>query len=116
MWPASVQCHTQPVFRPRRHRRVLRFGPIGPLDNTHAIAAEILVKAKGKDLVNVLDSVEVEVVQGYATGIFLEQCESWTIDRRTNLESVSDALREDRLAGAQLTAKQDNVTWLEQST
>jgi hypothetical protein len=88
-----------------------RLDVLRPLDETQAVAEEIVLVAQFKEFLDTLNAVGVEVVDGESVaGVLVDECEGRAGDRLARYpECFSNTLDEMRLARAEVTVERHNV-------
>ena len=83
-------------------------GAVRPLDETDAVALEILVQAGFKKLICMGEAIKIKVIYGYSR-IFIrfDQGIRWTFDFPGKSQAPQQAAGEGGLAGAQVAAQVD---------
>ncbi len=103
LWALVLQFNKQVLRREEGCRLV------GPFDDTDSIAIGVLVEAKVLSLTEVIDSVEVDVVEGQSALVFRDQDEGGAADISIDAEATGDPLGEAGLAGAQLSNEEEKI-------
>src|SRR5258706_9609834 len=85
-----------------RARRQQRQELVGPFDDRHAVTREQLVEAEIEQLREALRAIRVDVMHGQPTAILVDENEGRAHHPARHPESARQALREARLAGAEL--------------
>ena len=85
---------------------------IGPLDDAHSFALNVLLQTQVKGFSWVVYPVKVDVVEHEAASILRRQDEGRAPDVCLDAQPLRDALGEAGLAGAQLTHQEDEVAGL----
>src|SRR5437660_531131 len=96
--------------------RPVEIGFLSPLNNTNAVAIEIVIKTQIKNLGGIIQAIEIKMIERWANTcrssrfartslarILFEQGKGWTIDIRRNIQPQGQTLCKRRFAGAELT-------------
>ncbi len=95
--------------RTRRHRLAQA---LGPLDQGHAVGLPFVEEPARERLAGVGEPVEIDVEERQPALVLGHQHEARRVDGRVDAEAGTEALRELRLAGAQVAEQGDDVTGL----
>jgi len=87
---------------------------LGPLDDTDAVAIQIVLEPQVGDFLDIVEAVEVNVIQGESSMILSQDYERRTEGIFFDIESLGDALYQTGLARAQLTREQEDIGFLGQ--